>query len=262
MARIAVVAAAVCVAALIPLTPASAGSNASADRAPNAANVDVGASITAKLKPKQRAALALGDVADAELPGGGTGDATLAILSCAGVSVCPEGGIRFDLRGSFKDENGRPLYGFGTTPGEPLPAVLRATCAGRECPSTDVRSGKYGSDRACASNECVTRAGDFAGRSLERDFLDYPVYVSMLLPDGSYAPYAKAGRCVPLPTSRIDPQRDALLDRTGAIVDPAAQLAGFCVDVNAITRAGKSWTGKLRIPVLFVEDPRFIIGRG
>jgi len=261
MSRIAAVAAAVCVAALIPLTPASAGPKDRADRAPKVAKADVGASTTVKLKPKQRAALALGDEVDAELSGGGTGDATLAMLSCAGVSVCPEGGTRFDLGGSFKDENGQPLYGFGTTPGERLPAVLRATCAGRDCPSTVVGSGKHGSDSACAGKECVTRAGDFAGRSLERDFLDYPVYVSMLLPDGSYAPYAKAGRCVPLPTSRIDPQRNALLARTGAIVDRAAQVAGFCVDVNAISRAGKSWTGKLRIPVLFVEDPRFIIGR-
>ena len=36
----------------------------------------------------------------------------------------------------------------------------------------------------------------------------------------------------------------------------AGQAAGFCVDVNAITRTNNLFTGDLNIPVLFVEDFR------
>jgi hypothetical protein len=40
------------------------------------------------------------------------------------------------------------------------------------------------------------------------------------------------------------------------ITNPAAQALGFCVDVNAITRAGNRFSGDLVRPVLFVEDPK------
>ena len=46
------------------------------------------------------------------------------------------------------------------------------------------------------------------------------------------------------------------MTQVGQIVDPVARSLGFCVDVNAIARAGNSFTGDLSLPVLFVEDPR------
>ena len=44
--------------------------------------------------------------------------------------------------------------------------------------------------------------------------------------------------------------------QVGRILTSQAQAAGFCIDVNAITRAGNSFTGALSMPLLFVEDPR------
>ena len=103
------------------------------------------------------------------------------------------------------------------------------------------------------------RRAAFREREKEEDFRWYPTYISIKKMVGGVlidTPFVKAERCVPLPSSNNDPNRTYLLQLTDTILDPAAQAAGFCVDVNAITRAGDSFTGDLTIPILFVEDIR------
>ena len=59
---------------------------------------------------------------------------------------------------------------------------------------------------------------------------------------------------MPLPSNMTPTATTSYAD--GHDPRPGRTGAGFCVDVNAITRAGNSFTGDLTIPILFVEDIR------
>jgi hypothetical protein len=178
------------------------------------------------------------------------------------VAPCQPGGptcshdTEVQLNGDFKNPiTHQPLYT------KDAPAVLTWTCPWPECRNIDhvgVPPYVYTWNYDCQASTCQLTKNDlFGGREVEEDFRSYPIYVSLKLQDGSYGPFAKAGRCVPLPTKKTkSSDRYMLLHKTGRIVDPGAVAAGFCVDVNAITRAGGVFEGELRMPILFVEDPR------
>lgn len=251
----------------VPLNLSATGGVA----APPTFAIDIVAdAATADLNPGENTVLTV-DGASATLGNGASGVVTLIVAPCvvSEGSPCPEGGSETSLTGNFKNGD-TPLYGFGVAPQPLAPAKVTQTCAVADCPhgggtaertaSTTTSSGTlpYNYNYYCQWNTC---GYDYNSRELEEDFDDYKVFVSILV-DGEYQPYAEAPRCVPLPTKYMTKsQRTAALGLTGVITDPAAQQLGFCVDVNAITRTGNSFGGDLNLPVLFVEDPKFIVGR-
>jgi hypothetical protein len=188
--------------------------------------------------------------AQADLRNGANGLVTIAVSACIDPTVAApcRAGTEIQLNGNFKDAAGKLLYSFTA------PARVSYLCAAATCPHLDQEpSANYDYNYDCPGTSCVGEGSLFGEREVEEDFTDNPVFVSLKrgVVDG---PFARAPRCVPLPTSDYDPNRYALLHLTGQIVNPAAQTLGFCLDVNAITRAGNRFTGDLRLPVLFVED--------
>ena len=159
----------------------------------------------------------------AQLPNGSNGDVTFTEVPCDALAGDPACDTEVNLAGSFKDAEGQPLYSNDD------PAGIDWTCPAEECPATAPVYGSFAQDQ-------------------ELDFQSYRIEVSLLV-DGEYTPFVDAERCNPL----VDNPADVV---TGRITDPAAQAAGFCVDVYAIGRADNSFTGDLTIPVLFVEDPK------
>lgn len=175
-------------------------------------------------------------VAVADLSDGANGLVTLTIGPCLPLPGTPCSGAltEFSLTGDFKDAGGHPLYS------NSAPASVSWTCNGLVCP---------------APRDFVPGTRTRTELQIE-EFLTHTMYVSLRNPDGTYQPFAAAPACngldsAPLPTGTINPAE------TGG--------AGFCVDVGAISRADSqcqtdcsSWSGPLTLPVLFVEDPRFI----
>lgn len=172
-------------------------------------------------------------LAVAHLENGANGPVTLTIgpcvpqpgISCAGVLS------EFSLIGSFKDAAGHPLYS------DSDPASVSWTCNDQVCPADFV-------------------PGSTLSELQVREFDAHPMYVALRNPNGTFQPFAPAPACngvddAPLPTGTIDRQ-----DTGGR---------AFCVDVGAISRADarcdtvcSSWSGPLTMPVLFVEDPKFM----
>lgn len=204
--------------------------------------------------PNSAATLTTGG-ATATLGNGASGVLALSSGTCTASigNPCPSG-VELDLAGNFKNGSS-PLYSF-TNPGS-----LAWTCTtGCDAKDADVEGSDpdYTWNYYCQAafyhgNTCQSGSSAFGEREVEEDFQDFPVYVSLKQPNGTYGTFTRAPRCVPLPASYADLSS---LTTTGQIVDPAARTAGFCVDVNAITRAPNSFTGALSIPVLFVEDPK------
>jgi hypothetical protein len=194
--------------------------------------------------------------AAADLPNGANGPVSIVVSACGAdqTQTAPcSSGTQIELTGNFKDDGSDPLYSFDA------PAEISWLCAAETCPHgtdgsvEDEPSTDYTYNYECPGSSCDGNGSDFGEREVEEDFTAYPVYVS-IHKDGADTPFAIAPRCVPLPESNYDPEKSTLLHTTGQIIDPAAQALGFCVDVNAITRTDNSFTGDLRIPVLFVED--------
>jgi hypothetical protein len=188
--------------------------------------------------------------AQADLRNGANGLVTIAVRACTDPTVAApcRAGTEVQLNGNFKDAAGKSLYSFAA------PARISYLCAAVTCPHLDQEpSPNYDYNYDCPGTWCVGEGSLFGEREVEEDFNDNPVFVS-LHQGGVDGPFARAPRCVLLPTSNYDPNRYALLHQTGQIINPAAQKLGFCLDVNAITRAGNRFTGDLRLPVLFVED--------
>ena len=197
--------------------------------------------------------------AKAVLSNGANGPVTLVVENCDGdqtaTAPCTTG-TQFVLTGNFKDNSNppQPLYSFAS------PAEIDWLCGPSDCPhgpNGTVEGGEpstsYLYNYNCPGSSCSGEGSTFGEREVEEDFNWYPLYIS-IHKGGVDTPFARAGRCVSLPTSSSDPAKMAKLTVTGQITDPAAQTAGFCVDVNAITRAGDVFGGALTIPVLFVED--------
>src|SRR3954447_14134092 len=174
-------------------------------------------------------------LAVANLSNGATGPVTLTIGPCIpdATMSCVGALTEFSLTGNFKDGNGAPLYS------NAVPASVSWTCNEQVCPS-----GAFVPGLTTATQLQV------------QEFLAHTMYVSLRNPNGTYQPFAPAPACngvtgAPLPTGTINPQA------TGG--------RKFCVDVGAIRRANEqcqatcsSWSGPLTLPVLFVEDPRFV----
>jgi len=173
---------------------------------------------------------------EADLSNGANGPVALTVglcipqlkITCVGVLS------QFSLIGNFKDDAGNPLYS------DSAPASVSWTCNAKVCPPTP----------------------DFVpGRSTVTElqiaeFRTHTMYVALGNPNGTFQPFAPAPACnrledAPLPTGTIDQQA------TGG--------RQFCVDVGAISRtdaqcetACSSWSGPLTLPILFVEDPKFM----
>ncbi|HEY7856994.1 MAG TPA: hypothetical protein VIC82_00715 [Candidatus Nanopelagicales bacterium] len=220
-----------------------------ADGVPTPATISttlLAAGASASLTPNIAASLTAGG-ASSDLVQGANGDVTLTAGACTTSVASCLSGVQVELDGNFKGADGQPLYS------DAAPAQVSWTCA-TACPHQDETRGNYLWNYNCLWSSCMGHGSLFGEREVEEDFNDFPVYVS-INKDGADTPFAVAPRCVPLPAWNASPsQRAALLHETGTIVNPVAQTAGFCVDVNAITRADNSYTGALTIPVLFVED--------
>jgi hypothetical protein len=194
--------------------------------------------------------------AQADLSNGANGPVSLVVSACASdqTDTAPcSSGTQIELTGNFKTYALVPLYSFAA------PARISWLCPASTCPhgaSGTVEAEpttNYLYNYECVGSACIGEGSLFGEREVEEDFHNYPVYVS-IRKNGVDMPFAAAPRCVPLPTSNSDPNRSTLLHLTGQMTNPAAQTAGFCADVNAITRTGNLFGGDLRIPVLFVED--------
>jgi hypothetical protein len=173
---------------------------------------------------------------DADLPNGANGPVTLSInlcipqlkITCVGVLS------QFSLMGNFKDAAGKPLYSGSA------PAVVSWTCNDRVCPPT---------------SDFIPGTSTVTQLQIA-EFREHTMYVALRNPNGTFQSFAPAPACngvegAPLPTGTINEQA------TGG--------RQFCVDVGAISRtdaqcetACSSWSGPLRLPVLFAEDPRFM----
>lgn len=184
------------------------------------------------------------DSAQASLSNGANGTVALVVSACATTDLYCTSGQQIDLNGSFKDANGTNLYGFGTnavsgvtqgpTTDTLAPAQVTRVCSVSYCPHLD------------AAEEPSSNYSYSSSREEQwEDFTHYPTYVSLRQSDGTYTGFALAPACVP--------QSNGTTTETMLTYD--AQQAGFCVDVNRISRANNSFTGDLTIPVLFVEDP-------
>ena len=244
--------------------------------ADGAAVIDVlGAAATVNGQPGQAATLTV-DEAVAGLGAGANGPVSLVIQACTDQSgtTCSSG-TEVSLSGSFKGTDGKNLYGYGTAAAPTVPAKstdllapasITWVCTGDGCghPDDEGSNTNYLYNYTCPSNTCSESPTEpFGEREVEEDFAAFPVFVSLKTPTG-YTDFVAAPRCVALPTAWNDPNKAALLsaNRVGKIETAAAQTLGFCVDVNAITRyasgttGAQTFAGTLRIPVLFVEDPR------
>jgi len=88
------------------------------------------------------------------------------------------------------------------------------------------------------------------------EFQKHTMYVALRNPNGTYQPTTAAPACNGITGAPL---------RTGTINTESTGGLQFCVDVGAIRRAGQqcqtvcsAWSGPLTLPVLFVEDPRFM----
>lgn len=175
-------------------------------------------------------------LAIADLSNGANGRVSLAVGPCLPVAGTPCSGVLSEiwLTGNFKDADGNPLYS------DSAPASVSWTCNALVCP---------------APADFVPGTSTLTEMQVE-EYLNHTMYVSLRNPDGTYQPFAPAPACngidgAPLPTGTINPQE------TGGVE--------FCVDVGAISRANaqcqttcSAWSGPLTLPMLFVEDPRWL----
>jgi hypothetical protein len=214
----------------------------SAGLLPVTATLDVSADGSGSGLPGVSLTLTAGDIslstglAEANLPNGANGPVTLTIGPCVPDDLTSCAGVlsEFSLIGNFKDADGNPLYS------DSAPASVDWTCNEQTCPPPA---------------DFVPGTSTVTSLQIE-EFSNYPVYVALRNKDGTFQAFTLAPACsgtdgAPLPTGTINPQD------TGGLQ--------FCVDVGAITRADErcqttcsSWSGPLTLPVLFVEDPRFL----
>ena len=167
----------------------------------------------------------------ANLPNGAIGNVYFGQSTCSTTDpTCPLG-TEVDLTGDF-----------GTLYSDSAPGSVVLACGGK-CPheDTDEPFPNYNYNYTCATG-CSDGSDPYGEREVNEDFSSYPVFVELQ----GQTSFTQAPRCVP----------ESDLTTTGQITNPAAVAAGFCVNVNAITRVGNVFTGDLLRPVLFVEDPK------
>ena len=162
--------------------------------------------------------------AEAVLRNGANGPVTLTVESCAGdqteTAPCTTG-TQFVLTGDFKGlyDNADPAEIDWICPGD----VCRHQYPGDEGTEPEPPDTDYLYNYDC---EYYDNCGDdFAEREVEEDFTWYPVYISVQ--ERRAQPFARAGRCVPLPSSLEDPDKFALLHQTGADRRPGRPDGGL-----------------------------------
>lgn len=209
---------------------------------PATATLDVSAGGSGTGSPGVSLTLSAGDIslstglAVADLPNGANGPVALTIGPCVPdeMTSCAGALSESELSGTFKDAAGNPLYS------DSDPASVSWTCNAQTCP---------------APGDFVSGTSTRTALQVE-EFQTHRAYVALRNPDGTFEPFTPAPAChgidqAALPTGTINRQDTGGLE--------------FCVDVGAISRADQqcqttcsSWSGPLTLPVLFVEDPRFV----
>ena len=174
-------------------------------------------------------------IAGANLGAGAYGTVYLTNSLCATTDPTCHG-QEVSLAGLFSDPTNLASHLYSLA----HPAVVTWTCA-TACVHPD------GDKASSAYPGRVNDEGEHESEQAE-DFAKYPISVSLHV-NGAYLPFAVAPACRVL----SDSTQQGL---TGAITNPAATAAGFCVDVYGISRAGGITSGALTLPVLFVEDPK------
>ena len=174
-------------------------------------------------------------IAGANLGAGAYGTVYLTNSLCATTDPTCHG-QEVSLAGLFSDPTNLASHLYSLA----HPAVVTWTCA-TACvhPDGDKASSAYPGKFNYEGEHETEQAEDFA---------KYPISVSLHV-NGVYLPFAVAPSCRVL----TDSAQQGLM---GAITNPAAVTAGFCVDVYGISRAGAITSGALTLPVLFVEDPK------
>jgi hypothetical protein len=175
-------------------------------------------------------------VAVANLPRGASGPVSMTIGLCnPGLGMtCSSALSEFSLAGNFKDAAGRPLYS------NSAPASVSWTCNPAVCPTP--RSFVPG--RSTVTQLQV------------EEFRSHAIYVAPVNSTGQYQQFASAPACNGVSGARLP---------TGSINPQATGGQQFCIDVGAISRGSQrcqtacsAWSGALTLPVLFVEDPKFM----
>lgn len=221
---------------LIAPTPAAGEDPAPAPRAAVRPSVDRTGEPGVPLNLVAGAVAGATGLAVADLPNGANGPIVLTIGPCVPAVGKSCSGVlsEFSLIGSFKDRGGRPLYS------DSHPVSVSWACNDQVCPTP----AEFVRGRSTVTELQVA------------EFRDHTVYVALRNPNGTFQPFAPAPACqgttgAPLPTGTID-----RADTRGR---------AFCVDVGAISRANarcqtacSTWAGALTLPVLFVEDPKFM----
>jgi hypothetical protein len=150
-------------------------------------------------------------------------------------------GTEVELAGDF----GGPLSGKPELYSPDNPARVTLICLASLCPHASPGSEEPENEpegKPYSYNRFDPYAGD--EREMVEDYNWYPVYVQL----------KGAADFGELPAPPCVPADD--LYTTGKVTSELALSTGYCVDVNAITRAGDSFSGDLSQPVLFIEDPR------
>lgn len=204
--------------------------------------LNVAADVSANGSAGVSLTLTAGDISQptglavANLANGANGPVTLTIGACQpdATTSCAGALTEFSLIGNFKDTAGNPLYS------NSAPASVSWSC----------------NDQVCAPPADFVPGSNTLTQLQIEEFRAHTMYVALRNPDGTFQSFAPAPACngvqgAPLPTGTINPQ-----DTGGR---------EFCVDVGAISRSGaqcqatcSSWSGPVTLPVLFVEDPRFM----
>jgi hypothetical protein len=175
----------------------------------------------------------------ADLGKGANGNVYFSQTTCTTTDPTCTLGTEVQLSGDFGT-----LYS-PDHPGSVTLTCIASTCNHRATGQTGTENESflnYDYNYKCDTTSCAEGGDPYAEREVNEDFANYPVYVELK----GTSSFLKAPRCVPASD----------LVTKGKITDTAALQAGFCVDVNAITRTGNVFTGDLVRPVLFIEDPR------
>jgi len=114
----------------------------------------------------------------------------------------------------------------------------------------------YSYNYECPGNSCAGEGEDEEGLFGEREVERSSTSTGLHLDPQERCRHAVRRRAPLRAAAHVEQRPEPVLAAApdGPDHGPDAQAAGFCVDVNAITRTGDLFGGDLRIPVLFVED--------
>ncbi len=207
--------------------------------------------VVATLTPGVPAVVTAGG-STANLPQGANGPVALFSQPCAQADPTCTQATEITLDADFKDPRSPTnanLYSFAA------PASLSVPCGGG-CAHADTNE-PFLTYPSYPGNTPVL-GGTFSQADVNEfeqveDFGRWPLEVALKNAQGVYPTDANGHIIFTIAPPCVD-LTPANVAKTGTIASAAAQAAGFCVDVYAMSRTGGTFTGDLVRPILFVED--------